>query len=152
MERVTPTKTSRRTAIAGTLAAIATVATGARAQGVRPARGKATRAFLQGCADDCFASYRECILTAQRAVAAHGSADPGLSDLILDCASMCQTTGTALLRGGDQYRLLIEACMRICELCARRCEAFASDPQFRACVVRCRRCAQSCRELIGSAR
>lgn len=138
---------NRRAVLTGAITALA--ATGANAQ-TNAARPGPARQFLESCAADCFDSYRECIRTAQHGTARGGAmASADLLALMLDCASMCQTTGTALLRGGEHYRVLVGACARLCELCARRCEAFGRDAQFRRCVASCLRCARSCRELTG---
>ena len=64
--------------------------------------------------------------------------------LDLDCADMCFTAGTMMLRhtgqNGETMQRMIDACAVACRVCAEECERHA------AMHMHCKHCAEACRE------
>ena len=60
----------------------------------------------------------------------------------LDCAEMCRTISTYMVRGSDFVAQATKACAEICEACAKECESHDSE--------HCAKCAKACREAVDA--
>ena len=64
--------------------------------------------------------------------------------LDLDCADLCLTAGTMMLRrtgsNEDVLRRMVDACAVTCRLCAEECERHAAHH------MHCKHCAEACRD------
>lgn len=88
--------------------------------------------------------------------------EDALSELVrcirlnLDCADVCQATGSVLSRltatDPAASRRLLEACAEACRTCAAECERHAAMgmEHCRVCAEACRRCEQACRDLLDA--
>ncbi|WP_437553469.1 four-helix bundle copper-binding protein [Sorangium sp. So ce367] len=89
-----------------------------------------------------------CVQTIQHCLHMGGShAEPSHIQLLQDCAKICETTATFLMRGSPQHSQVTAACASICELCAQSCDRFTGDAQMKACADECRRCAAACQQV-----
>ncbi|WP_437607989.1 four-helix bundle copper-binding protein [Sorangium sp. So ce834] len=95
----------------------------------------------QRCQSICVQSIQHCLQMGGSHV------EPSHMRLLQDCAEICATTGTMLLRGSPQHSQVTAACASICELCAQSCDRFTGDAQMKACADECRRCAAACQQV-----
>ena len=120
-----------------------------------PQAGAAADALAR-CVDECFACTATCTSCADACLG-----EPDVQELVgcilrnLDCAHICQATGSVLARqtASDPQlaRTLLEACAQACRLCAEECERHASHHEHcRVCAEACRRCEQACEDLLSS--
>ncbi|PQO40697.1 four-helix bundle copper-binding protein [Blastopirellula marina] len=68
-----------------------------------------------------------------------------LSDFIRanrDCAQLCWTASSLIIRGSDFVGELCEICAKVCDRCAHECEKYS----YRECALVCRDCADECRK------
>ena len=74
--------------------------------------------------------------------------------LCLDCTDICTAASAVLSRPAerdrDATRLLLGACVAICQSCGDECERHAHMPHCRVCAEACRRCERACRDLLDS--
>ena len=74
--------------------------------------------------------------------------------LCLDCTDICTATAAVLSRPAERdlsaTRLLLAACVAICQSCGDECERHAHMPHCRVCAEACRRCERACRDLLDS--
>lgn len=100
------------------------------------------------CHDACGDCRRACLETfAQHCLVLGGKhADPDHGQLMLDCADLCQVTGSLLARGSEHHALVCVACASICRMCAESCEGL-DDQVMRRCAAACRRCAEACARM-----
>ncbi|WP_437811726.1 four-helix bundle copper-binding protein [Sorangium sp. So ce1078] len=100
-----------------------------------------TASEAQSCQSICVQSIQHCLQMGGSHV------EPSHMRLMQDCAEICETTGTMLLRGSPQHNQVTAACASICELCAQSCDRFAGDAQMKACADACRHCAAACQQV-----
>ncbi|XXT21317.1 four-helix bundle copper-binding protein [Sorangium sp. So ce429] len=111
-------------------------------------KGTASQAFqstaraAQSCQSICVESIQYCLQMGGSHV------EPSHMQLLQDCAEICETTATFLLRGSPQHAQVTTACATICELCAQSCDRFTGDAQMKACADECRHCAAACQKLV----
>ncbi|WP_437656805.1 four-helix bundle copper-binding protein [Sorangium sp. So ce1182] len=101
-----------------------------------------TAQAAQNCQSVCVQSIQHCLEMGGSHV------EPSHMQLLQDCAEICETTATMLLRSSLQHNQVTAACATICELCAQSCDRFAGDPQMKACADECRHCAAACQQLV----
>jgi hypothetical protein len=73
--------------------------------------------------------------------------------LNLDCADICRTTASVLMRlnqpDPNVLRSLIQACQAICQSCGTECQQHAQMHEHcRICAESCQHCAQLCNQLL----
>jgi hypothetical protein len=66
------------------------------------------------------------------------------TELLRDCAVMCNATADLLLRQSPLHCLTCAVCADICTRCATMCEGQAI-PELAECAQACRLCAEACR-------
>jgi hypothetical protein len=114
-----------------------------KAQQAKP-RSKALEQGVQSvreCHQLCVETASYCLQMGGRHV------EPGHLRLLQDCAEICATTLTFMLRTSDFHPQLSGACAEVCEACAAACEHFTGDQQMEACASICRSCAEACRRI-----
>ncbi|KYF66410.1 MULTISPECIES: four-helix bundle copper-binding protein [Sorangium] len=99
-----------------------------------------TATETQNCQSICVQSIQYCLQMGGSHV------EPSHMQLLQDCAEICETTGTMMLRSSPQHNQVTAACASICDLCARSCDRFTGDAQMKACADECRRCAAACQQ------
>ncbi|MBE9166326.1 four-helix bundle copper-binding protein [Pleurocapsales cyanobacterium LEGE 06147] len=62
----------------------------------------------------------------------------------LDCAEICRTAATYMVRGSRFIPHLVSACAEICQACAQECEQYN--------VEHCQKCAKACHEAVEAYR
>src|SRR5215510_8189500 len=67
--------------------------------------------------------------------------------LLADCADICQTSASFLMRGSERHASVCAVCAEICTRCAEQCERFADDEWMKVCATACRHCAESCQTM-----
>ncbi len=102
------------------------------------------------CIQACLDFYRICLESVAYCLQMGGRhAEPAHIRLLLDCADICQTSASFMLRGSDLHGRICAVCADVCERCAADCERFGDDARMRACAEACRRCAESCRRMAA---
>jgi hypothetical protein len=99
------------------------------------------------CIDECRTAHRQCQETAARLLAEGWPGDGALVLQLWDCADVCQTSASLILRNSELIGRACDTCAEACELCARECGRFVDDVRLQVCVEACRRCAASCRDV-----
>lgn len=111
-------------------------------------KGTALSKAFQDTATEAQNCQSICVQTIQYCLQMGGShVEPSHMQLLQDCAEICETTGTMLLRASPQHNQVTAACADICERCARSCDRFAGDAQMKACADACRHCAAACQQV-----
>lgn len=107
-----------------------------------------TNQDMQGCILDCQNCHRVCLDTLQYCLEMGGPhAEASHIQTLLDCAEICATSVTFMLRGSSLHRRTCGVCAEVCGRCADDCESFGEDEKIQACAEMCRRCAASCQRM-----
>ncbi len=106
---------------------------------------------MQECINECTRCHAVCLSTVQHCLEMGGKhADPAHIGLLLDCAEICQTTATFMLRGSERHQLTCRVCADICRACAESCERMGKgDETMQECAQECRRCQESCERMAA---
>lgn len=101
----------------------------------------------------CFRCHRACLEAQQHLIVVDGDlAGPEPMNILLDCAEVCHTTGSLLIRGSARQLLMADLCATVCDECADQWDATAAgDDVLLRCAAECRACAAACRDLAGGA-
>lgn len=106
---------------------------------------------VRRCIDECVRCHEVCSSTIPYCLEQGGPyAAVEHITLMLDCASICQTSADFMLRGSDEHARLCAVCATICQRCAEDCDRFAGDDVMQACAVSCRQCADSCEHMAAA--
>ncbi|CAL9297422.1 MULTISPECIES: four-helix bundle copper-binding protein [unclassified Streptomyces] len=119
--------------------------------------GGVDRQKLIRCIEECAACAQACSACADACLSETEHLDT-LAKCIrtdMDCADVCQATGSVLSRhtgyDANLTRAVLQACAVACATCADECERHASQHEHcRVCAEACRRCEQACNDLIGA--
>ncbi|WP_026461439.1 four-helix bundle copper-binding protein [Adhaeribacter aquaticus] len=65
-----------------------------------------------------------------------------------DCAEICKLTASALARGSEVARTLLQACADICKACGDECAQHTHMGHCQECAEACRRCEEACRSAV----
>lgn len=107
---------------------------------------------LARCLDECHECALSCTVCADACVGEDMVVDlRQCIRLCLDCADLCEVTGTVGARrtGSNEsvIRQVLLACAEACARCAEECERHAQMHEHcRICAESCRRCERACRE------
>ncbi|MGB3941246.1 MAG: four-helix bundle copper-binding protein [Candidatus Manganitrophaceae bacterium] len=103
---------------------------------------------MERCIQDCLACYQACLQAVTDCLQMGGKhAAAKHIRLLLDCAEICQTSASFMLRNSDLHGQVRAVCAEVCERSAENCEQFGEDSQMNACAEACRRCAASCNQM-----
>jgi hypothetical protein len=104
---------------------------------------------LAACIETCRQCHQTCLETVSHCLSLGGRhADPAHIRLLMDCAEICQTSASFMIRDSEWLDLTCAACSEVCARCSEDCESMAEgDGQMIACAAVCRRCAESCHEM-----
>jgi hypothetical protein len=106
-----------------------------------------TTSPLQECIENCLACYQICLQTIEQCLRKGGEhAKPEHIRLLSDCAEICQTSASFMLRGSDNHTDICRVCADLCDECATECGRFGEEFMKR-CADICQRCAESCRKM-----
>lgn len=95
---------------------------------------------------------RSCIETATYALGrAEHDVSPEQITLLLDCADLCRTTTSFLLRGSGNCMQTVELCGDVAAACARSLAGAGSDPRLQACIDSCIRAAGTLKQAAAPA-
>ncbi|MEU4255416.1 four-helix bundle copper-binding protein [Streptomyces fradiae] len=119
--------------------------------------GDVDRQKLAHCIEECAACAQACGACADACLSETGHLDM-LAKCIrtnMDCADVCQATGSVLSRhtsyDANLTRAVLRACVVACATCADECERHASRHEHcRVCADACHRCRQACDDLLGA--
>jgi len=127
---------------------LAALGGGASAQPMSMGHGQPSQGMsMQACIDACLATSRLCMETTRHSLQKGGAhAAPGHIAILLDCADLCQSTATSMMRGSPIHAVLCDACAKACEACSEDC-ASLDEEQMQRCAASCRDCAASCRMM-----
>lgn len=106
-------------------------------------------AHMQRCIEHCLECRRVCYEMAMTHCLREGGphVEQGHLSLMMNCATMCQTTADFMLSESPLHAEVCRVCADVCAACAQSC-ARLSDMQ--ACEEACRRCETSCSEMASS--
>ncbi len=100
------------------------------------------------CLENCLNCYRVCNETLSHGWQLGGRyAEAAHLRLLADCADICQTSASFLMRGSERHASVCAVCAEICTRCAEQCERFADDEWMKVCATACRHCAESCQTM-----
>ncbi|HEX6980284.1 MAG TPA: four-helix bundle copper-binding protein [Alphaproteobacteria bacterium] len=103
---------------------------------------------IQRCIEDCLDCFRICTETIAHCLQKGGRhAEANHIRLLQDCADICETAATFMMRRSDLHVRTCAVCAETCLRCAEDCDRLADDEQMRRCAEVCRRCAESCRQM-----
>ena len=110
-------------------------------------------AHLAACADACMSCFAVCTRTFSQHCLHHGGdhLEHRHARLMLDCAEICRTSATFLLRGSEFHQTTCRACAEVCAACATSCAQF-TELEMQACAAECRKCADSCQSMATAGR
>ena len=103
---------------------------------------------MRKCILTCLECHRICIETMAHGLARGGPyVDNRLIQTLSDCADICHTSASFMMRQSDMHTRICGVCANVCDRCAHDCDGFKDDEQMAICVAICRQCAQSCRDM-----
>jgi hypothetical protein len=108
--------------------------------------GTAVTNVISSCIDECLECRVVCLETASDVLSTGRGSPTSLVSHLWDCADVCETNASLMLRNSALIGRTCETCAEICESCAAECGRFLDDPRIQTCAVACRRCAATCRE------
>ena len=102
----------------------------------------------QACIDACVACHLTCTETLVRHCVPHGGAlvQPEHVRLMLDCAEICHTNASFLMRDSLLHHATCRACAEVCSACANSCRGL-EDAKMQECAVTCAHCADACARM-----
>ena len=104
---------------------------------------------IQRCIEACSSCHDDCLEAVPHCLSMGGAhAEPGHVRLLLDCAEICQTAASFMLRHSDLHERTCLVCADVCDACATACERF-DDPRMKSCAASCRECADACRRTAA---
>ncbi len=104
------------------------------------------------CIQQCIESYRHTLQAVRYCLDKGGDySSSNMIQRLLDCAEICRTTVSYLIRSSDKYSTICGSCAEICLLCAVDCERFTDDSAMNACAQQCRNCAEYCQLMLANA-
>ena len=105
---------------------------------------------MLACIQNCQDCHRACLQTLAYCMKQGGRhAAPEHLRLLMDCADVCLTSASFMIRGSALHVHTCAACAAVCERCAEDCAEMGDDPRMRALADTCRHCAESCRAMSG---
>lgn len=104
---------------------------------------------MQACIDNCLECHALCTTTAQHCLEIGGEhAAPEHIRTLLDCAEICRTSASFMLRQSPHHAATCRACAELCRACEEECRRMAGeDTLMRRCAEACARCAESCERM-----
>lgn len=100
------------------------------------------------CAQECLTCHSICLTTVQHCLEKGGKhATPGHIRTLMDCAEICRTSASFLLRGSRFHARTCAVCAEVCRACEESCRAIGDDAMMQQCAEACRRCAESCQRM-----
>lgn len=107
---------------------------------------------MRACIQECHNCHDSCAETVTHYLQMGGEhAEPSHIRLLLDCAEICQTSATFILRMSEFHGQTCGVCAAGCERCAEDCERFADYQKMQQCAQACPNCAESCLEMAQMA-
>lgn len=109
--------------------------------------------LMQECIDNCRKCYEACTKAITYCLEKGGKhAEPEHIKVLMDCAEICRTNLSFMLRGSKQQASVSTACALVCRVCGTNCEAMAEDDEvMKDCAAACFRCAESCEAMSAAA-
>jgi hypothetical protein len=106
---------------------------------------------MRECINNCTNCHNICTETVMHCLRMGGKhAEAGHIRLLLDCAEICATSASFMLRESDLHARTCALCAEACERCADDCERIGPDDEMMSrCAEMCRRCADSCHRMAA---
>lgn len=102
---------------------------------------------VRECLRDSLDCYQSCTETTAKCLKMGGKhAEYEHLNLLMDCATICNTNADFMLRNSTYYPQTCGITADICDECADTCDRF-DDDFMKECASVCRHCAESCREM-----
>ena len=108
---------------------------------------------MEQCIQECLDCYSACTVTAAHCLDLGGRhAERHHQTVLLDCATICQTSADFMLRGSPLHARVCGVCAEACRACEQECRSLGQGDQvMERCAEACRRCAESCEQMAGGA-
>lgn len=119
------------------------------------AKGRTNDTLIR-CIEECHSCAQDCTSCADACLGEDVVADlVQCIRLNLDCADVCEVTGTIATRrtGSDEHvlRSLLQTCATACRVCGEECAAHADQHEHcKICAAACERCEQACQDALGT--
>jgi hypothetical protein len=102
---------------------------------------------MEACIDLCSACHRACLSAAAWCLTKGGKhANAEHVRVLLDCAEICATSASFMLRHSAHHHATCGVCAIVCHACAESCEKLDGD-EMKRCAEVCQRCAASCEKM-----
>lgn len=106
---------------------------------------------MRACVEACTACRDACLVAVAHSVERGGPlAAPAHVAVLLDSATLCETTASFLLRGSPRHGRVCAVCASVCRDCEASCRQIGQGETLRRCAEACARCAQACEPLAES--
>ena len=106
---------------------------------------------MRACVAACTACRDACLVAVAHSVESGGAlAAPAHVAVLLDCAAICETAASYLLRGSPRHPGACAFCASVCRDCEASCRQLASGETLRRCADACRECAEACERAAGA--
>lgn len=104
------------------------------------------------CIQQCIGTYRLTLQSVGYCLDKGGEySSTKMIQRLLDCAEICRTTMSYLIRSSDKHSTMCGSCAEICLQTAEDCERFSDDSSMKACAQQCRSCAEHCQMMLANA-
>jgi hypothetical protein len=112
-----------------------------------PGDSESQTSDMQACIELCSACHRLCLSAVTwclRKGGAHATADH--IRVLLDCAEICATSASFMLRQSERHASTCGVCAVVCRACADSCGKLEGD-EMKRCAELCQRCAAACGKM-----
>lgn len=100
---------------------------------------------MRACVDACTACRDACLVAVAHSVESGGLlAAPAHVAVLLDAASLYETTAAFLLRVSPRHGRECTVCASVCRDCEASCRPFTDGGTLRRCADACAACAAAC--------
>jgi hypothetical protein len=94
---------------------------------------------VQQCIEACRECQKSCV-----ALETSGGVDSKTIQTAKDCAEICQTCSTFVMRDSQFAASIRKLCAEVCKACAAACDKTSRGSIGKECAAACRRCAETC--------
>ena len=111
----------------------------------------AMSADMKKCSEECLSCSTVCIETIHHCLHMGGKQVEAVHfTTLLDCADICRTSASFLLRGSSLHADICRACATVCRACEASCRKMEGE-EMKRCADACARCAKSCERMAAMA-
>ena len=99
------------------------------------------------CVDRCRETYEGCQVAIAHILEGDGQGKERQVRLLTDCAEICETCASFLLRRSGRHAIVCRACADICDAVSGEFGTYG-DELMAALIDICRECAKACKDML----